>query len=103
MSLEKGKWIDHLPVSNLAENDAITFLAPSTEDCIDLSKTILVVGAKVTKTDSTNLEDDRKVGPVNNFMHALCKQVDVFSNLQYVPIPDQVIWRYRNTFNYGHW
>ena len=78
VSLEKGKWIDHLPVSSLAENGAITFLTPGTEDYIDLSKTILVVRAKVTKPDGTNLDNDAKVGPVNNFMHALFKQIDVF-------------------------
>ena len=48
VSLEKGKWIDHPPVSSLAKNCAITFLTPGTEDYIDLSKTILVVNAKVT-------------------------------------------------------
>ena len=41
-------------------------------------KQILVVRAKVTKADGANLGADEKVGVVNNFLHSLFKQVDVF-------------------------
>ncbi len=41
-------------------------------------KTILVVRAKVTKADRANLDADKKVGVVDNFLHSLFKQVDVF-------------------------
>ena len=78
VSLEKGRWIDHEPVSSVADGGSISFLSPGTEDYVDLSKTILVVRAKVTKSDGTNLDADTKVGPVNNFIHNLFKQVDVF-------------------------
>jgi hypothetical protein len=54
------------------------FLSPGTEDYMDLAKTILVVGAKVTKDNGTNLGADEKVGVMNNFLHSLFKQVDVF-------------------------
>ncbi|XP_046860942.1 uncharacterized protein F54H12.2-like [Xenia sp. Carnegie-2017] len=43
-----------------------------------MSKTILVARAKVTKADGGDIDDDTKVGPVNNFLHSLFKQVDVF-------------------------
>ena len=56
----------------------ITFLSPGTEDYVDLSKTILVVRAKVTKADGANLDADEKIGVVYNFLHSLFKQVDVF-------------------------
>ena len=78
VSLEKGHWIDHQPVSSVSENGPITFLAPGTEDYVDMSKTILVARAKVTKADGGDIDDDTKVGPVNNFLHSLFKQVDVF-------------------------
>ena len=77
-SLEKGRWIDHPPVSSVSESGPITFLAPGTEDYVDLSNTMLMVRAKVTKADGGNLDDGAKVGPVNNFLHSLFKQVDVF-------------------------
>ena len=78
VSLEKGHWIDHQPVYSVSDGGPITFLSPGTEDYVDLSKTILVVRAKVTKADGANLDADEKVGVVNNFLHSLFKQVDVF-------------------------
>ncbi|CAB4022896.1 uncharacterized transposon-derived [Paramuricea clavata] len=78
MSLEKGHCVDHQPVSSVADGGPITFLSPGTEDYVDLAKTILVVRAKVTKADGTNLDADEKVGVVNNFLYSLFKQVDVF-------------------------
>ena len=78
VSLEKGHWIDHQPVSSVTDSGPITFLSPGTEDYVDLSKTILVVRAKVTKADGTNLDADEKVGVANNFLHSLFKQVDVY-------------------------
>ena len=56
----------------------MTFLSPGTEDYAELSKTILVVRTEVTKADRTNLDANEKVGVVNNFLHSLFKQVNVF-------------------------
>ena len=78
VSLEKGHWVDHLPVSSVSDGGPITFLCPGTEDYVDLAKTILVVRAKVTKANGDDLGQDEKVGIVNNFLHSLFKQVDVF-------------------------
>ena len=50
-SLEKGHWVEFQPVSSVSDGGSITFLSPGTEDYVDLSKTILVVRAKVTKAD----------------------------------------------------
>ncbi|CAB4004756.1 uncharacterized transposon-derived [Paramuricea clavata] len=55
ISLEKGHWMDHQPVSSVADGGVITFLSPGTEDYVDLARTILVVRAKVTKPDGTDL------------------------------------------------
>ena len=78
VSLEKGLWIDHQPVSSVSDGGPITFLCPGTEDYVDLTKTILVVRAKVTKANGNNLDQNEKVGIVNNFLHSLFKQVNVF-------------------------
>ena len=61
ISLEKGHWIDHQPVSSVTDGGVITFLSPGTEDYVHLARTILVVRAKVTKPDGTNLGADEKV------------------------------------------
>ena len=78
VSLERGLWVDHQPVSSVADGGPITFLSAGTEDYVDLSKTILVVKAKVTKANGADLIADEAVGVVNNFLHSLFKQVDVF-------------------------
>ena len=64
-------------------NSAITFLITGTDEYIDLSKTILTVTGKITKKDGTTKldgNDQSNVAPVNNFLHSLCRQVDVYLN-----------------------
>ena len=38
VTLEKGHWVDHLPVSSVSEGGSITFLCPGTEDYVDFPK-----------------------------------------------------------------
>jgi hypothetical protein len=59
ISLEKGHWVDHQPVSSVADGGVITLRSP--EDYVDLARTILVVRAKVTKADGTDLGAAEKV------------------------------------------
>ena len=83
-SLERGRWIDYAPLSSVENaNSAITFLIAGTDEYIDLSKTILTVTGKITKKDSTTKldgNDQSNVAPVNNFLHSLFRQVDVYLN-----------------------
>ena len=82
-SLEKGRWIDYHPLSSVENDDGpITFLAAGTEDYVDLPKTILFVEGKVVKADGTDLSggNQSSVAPVNNFLHSLFRQVDVYLN-----------------------
>ena len=65
-------------MSSVSDGGPITFLCSGTEDYVDLAKTILVVRAKVTKANGDDLDQGEKVGIVNNFLHSLFKQVDVF-------------------------
>ena len=61
ISLEKGHWVDHQPVSSVADGGVITFMSPGTEDYVDLARTILVVRVKVTKADGADLGAGEKV------------------------------------------
>ena len=83
-SLERGRWIDYAPLSSVENaNSAITFLIAGTDEYIDLSKTILTVTGKITKKDGTtklDSNDQSNVAPVNNFLHSLFRQVDVYLN-----------------------
>ena len=84
LSLEKGRWIDYRPLSSVETPDsAITFLIAGTDEYLDLSKTILYVEGKILKgDDDTPLSGggQTNVAPVNNFLHSLFKQVDVYLN-----------------------
>ena len=82
-SLERGRWIDYAPPSSVKNpNSAITFLIAGTDEYIDLSKTILTVTGKITKAATSKLDgnDQTNVAPVNNFLHSLFRQVDVYLN-----------------------
>ena len=83
-SLERGRWIDYAPLSSVQNPDsAITFLIAGTDEYIDLSKTILTVTGKVTLKDGTTKlagGGQTNVAPVNNFLHSLFRQVDVYLN-----------------------
>ena len=104
----KRLWIDHQPVSSVSDAGPITFLCLGTEDYTDLSKTILVVRAKVTKANGNDLNVDEKVGSIiNNFLHSLFKQVDVFLKEKQVTQVTQATGRYAHRayvetlLNYG--
>ena len=83
-SLERGRWIDYAPLSSVENaNSAITFLIAGTDEYIDLSKTILTVTGKITRKDGESKldgNDQSNVAPVNNFLHSLFRQVDVYLN-----------------------
>ena len=84
LSLEKGRWIDYRPLSSVENPDsAITLLIAGTDEYLDLSKTILYVEGKIMNKDGkTGLSGggQTSVAPVNNFLHSLFKQVDVYLN-----------------------
>ena len=83
-SLERGRWIDYAPISSVQNPDnAITFLIAGTDEYIDLSKTILTVTGSIMKKDGKTKLDggaQSNVAPVNNFLHSLFRQVDVYLN-----------------------
>ena len=98
-SLERGRWIDYAPISSVQNPDsAITFLIAGTDEYIDLSKTILTVTGKVTLKDGTSKlagGGQSNVAPVNNFLHSLFRQVDVYLNGKQVT-PAMSTYAYRS-------
>ena len=83
-SLERGRWIDYAPLSSVENPDsAITYLIAGTDEYLDLSKTILTVTGQIMleggKTKLTG-GNQSNVAPVNNFLHSLFNQVDVYLN-----------------------
>ena len=79
LSLEKGRWIDYRPLSSVTNDDgAMTFLIAGTDVYIDLSRTILTVEGKIAVKSGSSV--NANIAPVNNFLHSLFKQVDVYLN-----------------------
>ena len=78
ISLERGLLGRSQPVSSVADGGPITFLSAGTEDLRRSIENDPRVKAKVTKANGTDLVADEAVGVVNNFLHSLFKQVDVF-------------------------
>ena len=104
-SITKGQWIEYHPLSNITDSGSIEVNVSGTgEEYLDLEKTQLFVKAKITKANSTALDPNTQVGPVNLFLHSLFSQVDVSLNERLIS-PSTNTYPYRamveTLLNYG--
>ena len=80
-SIEASSYGEYHPLTSLVDGSTIEFEVSGTgEDYLDLSNSYLHIKAKVTNNDGTNLAADEAVAPVNNMLHSMFSQVDVFLN-----------------------
>ena len=80
-SIDDGRWVEHQPLTSLDSRGPIEFMLPGTGDAyLDLANTYLLIRAKVVRGDGTDLAADTQVAPVNNWLHSLFSQVDVYIN-----------------------
>lgn len=98
-SVESGSIHCCRPVSALTDTSPIEFIIPaSSEEYIDLSHTALHLVVKINATANQN------VAPVNNFLHSMFSQVDVFLNQRNI-CPPTSHYSYRSyiesLLNYG--
>ena len=77
-SIMKKQDIEYQPISALSNSSPIEFNVSGTEDYIHLPYTQLYVSGKIVHKDGSALASAEKVGPVNNLLHSLWKQVDVY-------------------------
>ena len=93
-SITGGQWIEVRPLSSLAGNGPIEFqLSGAGDDYTDFSHTYLRVTVKVIKGDGGNTSDDDVVAPVNNLLHSLFSQIDLYLN-------DTLVTVSHNTYPY---
>ena len=95
-SIENSGYIHYKPVSSITnESDApIEFVVPSaSEHYIDLAHTMLFIQAQIVPIEEEATEN-AKVGPVNNFLHSMFNQIDVFFNQKLVSLPNN-LYSYR--------
>ena len=79
--IEEGRWVDHQPLTSLDSGGPIEFVIPGTGDAyLDLANTYLLIRAKVVRGVGADLAADTPVAPVNNWLHSLFSQVDVYLN-----------------------
>ncbi|XP_011312331.1 uncharacterized protein F54H12.2-like [Fopius arisanus] len=103
-SIENSQFLYYNPVSTLSDDTPIEVIVPGHgEEYIDLAHTMIKIRAKILRPDGTAASAD-SVGPVNNFLHSMFNQVDVYFN-QKVVTPPNNLYAYRayieTLLNYG--
>ncbi len=105
-SIESGKWVQYKPIASLTDDAPIEFVVPGHGDeYVDLSHTLLQVTASIIKADGNPVTDAAaKIGPVNNWLHSLFSQVDVYMSQKLIS-PQSNTYAYRayleTLLNYG--
>ena len=81
ISIVDSHVVEHQPTASLDSDGPIEFLIPGSGDnYLDLASTTLHVQVKVTQANGDDLDLADPVGPVNNWLHSLFSQVDVYLN-----------------------
>lgn len=96
------------PISSLNDDAPLEFVVPGHGDTyIDLAHTLLSVKVAIergTPLPEKDADDTASVGPVNNLLHSMWSQIDVFFNQKPVS-PANNLYAYRayieNLLNYG--
>ncbi|KYN02052.1 PREDICTED: uncharacterized protein F54H12.2-like [Cyphomyrmex costatus] len=108
-TIESSQWIHYKPISSLTDDSPTEFVVSGLgEEYIDLPHTILSISVQIRPTihkePSKDGDTTDYVGPVNNFMHSLFNQVDVFFNQKLISPPNNA-YAYRayieTLLNYG--
>ena len=80
-SIVRSQWVEHQPTASLNSGGPIEFLIPGTGDeYLDFANIYLIVKTKVTSAAGADLDPATTVGPVNNWLHSLFNQVNVYLN-----------------------
>lgn len=100
--IEGGQLHCYRPFSSLTDDAPIEFVIPGQGDeYIDLAHTMLHITANI---EVPAVEVEKNVAPINNWMHSLFSQIDIFMNQKCVTPPSNN-YNYRsyieNLLNYG--
>ena len=91
-TIENSNYVQYKLISSLTEGSPIEFSIPGTSEYIDLAHTLFSVRVTIAQTvaPSETIEKSilKSIGPVNNFMHSIFNQVDVFFNQKPVSPPN---------------
>ena len=81
-SMQETQWVEHFPIASIANDSPIEFIIPpQTEFWTDLSQSYLYVKFKIVlAADGAPLADADNVAPVNNFLHSMFSNIDLYLN-----------------------
>lgn len=89
-SIENGTSVHFKPLASLTDNAPIEFVIPGAGDeYIDLAHTMLAVRIKIKLPTLSEGAAQINVAPVNNTLHSLFSQIDVFLNQKLISPPSQ--------------
>lgn len=113
-TIEGSNWVHYKPISSLTDDSPIEFVIPGQGDeYIDLAHTMLNLRVQIknpatappmTSTSKDSADSVPFVGPINNLLHSMFNQVDVYLNQKLVSPPNNA-YAYRayleTLLNYG--
>ncbi|XP_015608278.1 uncharacterized protein F54H12.2-like [Cephus cinctus] len=105
ITIESVQWVHYTPISSLADDSPIKLFVPGNGDeYLDLAHTMLSLRVQLRFKDTLAPDVLSKAAPVNNLLHSLFNQVDVFLNQKLVSPPNNA-YAYRayieTLLNYG--
>jgi hypothetical protein len=81
LTVESCSVSEYHPITSLNDGSTIEFEFKGTgDDYVDLKNSFLCVKAKITKPAGGNLDANEATAPVNNFLHSLFSQIDIYVN-----------------------
>lgn len=94
VSMERGEYVTHRPVSSLDSGGPIEFQISSTPDLyMDMGRSKLYLKVKIVKATGANTAATDHVVPINLLLHSLFSQVDV-------KMKDAIVTSSLNTYPY---
>lgn len=77
---EEGIWDTIQPHSNYNYSTIQFDIPGNSTTYINLQETEFLVTARLIKEDDTDIKSTDKIGPVNNFLHSLFQQLEIYMN-----------------------
>lgn len=104
-SIEGSNWVYYKPISSLTDDSPIEFVVQGHGDeYIDLAHTMLSLRVSIPPQADAPQGGEPGPAPINNFMHSMFNQVDVYLNQKLVTPPNNA-YAYRSyietLLNYG--
>ncbi|XP_031789053.1 uncharacterized protein F54H12.2-like [Nasonia vitripennis] len=91
-SVESSQFIHYKPVSSLTDDGPLEFVVPAGSDYLDLAHTMLSIRMQIEPnveiTEAAKAIEYPKVAAINNMLHSLFNQIDVFFNQKLVSPPN---------------